>query len=269
MGLRPKPQRAAFLHHLIRDQFTLSTWILLGAAIQGTLLLLPLRPTYVIGPSFALLALKLIDTICVTLGWRRNAYLDGTIGSKFSTLLPQPDGTFGSARQTANPDDGKVAVLLLGFRTNHPLGPLSPGARETGAYFTTMNKHLESNASTNGFLGSTAYLGTGRTTKSEIMTTFYFRSLADIETFAHGPVHREGWDWWNKTVKEHRHLGISHEVYEAPRGKWETVYMNYHKTGMGATVHHVEDGKGEGKWVEPLVDAVKGPLSTHKGRTSV
>ena len=132
-----------------------------------------------------------------------------------------------------------------------------------------MVKDLETNVATNGFLGSTSYLGNSRTTKSELMTTFYFRSLADVEAFAHGPVHREGWNWWSATIKEHRHLAICHEVYEAPHGAWESVYVNYHATGMGATVHKVRDDEGQEKWVRPLVHAERGPLSTHKGRTHI
>ncbi|OCL01961.1 hypothetical protein AOQ84DRAFT_328129 [Glonium stellatum] len=266
---RPKDARSftAFLHNLVRDQLTLGTWLLLGAAGQSLLILLPLRPTYVIAPAFTLLLLQLLDTISVSMGWKRNYYLDGTIGTKATALLPQSDGSF-SARKPDS-DSGKVAVLLLGFRINHPLGVLSPGAREIAAHFNAMAKDLEVNAATNGFLGSSSYLGNSRTTKSELMTTFYFRALADIEAFAHGSVHREGWNWWNATAKEHRHLAICHEVYEAPRGAWENVYVNYHATGMGATLHKVQDSEGQGKWVEPLVHAEKGPLSTHKGRTLV
>ena len=107
---------ATFLHNLVRDQFTLGTWLLLGAAAQSLLILLPLRSTYVVAPAFALLILQLLDTILVSMGWKRNSYLDGTNGTQVTVLLPQLDGSF-SAR-APNSDSGKVAVLLLGFRTN-------------------------------------------------------------------------------------------------------------------------------------------------------
>ena len=109
---------AAFLHNLVRDQFTLGTWLLLGAAAQSLLILLPLPSTYVVAPAFTLLLLQLLDTISVSMGWKRNSYLDGTIGTKVTALLPQPDGSFSARAPNSDSDGGKVAVLLLGFRTN-------------------------------------------------------------------------------------------------------------------------------------------------------
>lgn len=65
------------------------------------------------------------------------------------------------------------------------------------------------------------------------MTVFYFQSLEGLRRFSHGPSHRAGWDWWNRTVKEHPDLSIMHEVYEAPAGSWENVYINYWPTSFG------------------------------------
>ncbi|KAF2182326.1 hypothetical protein K469DRAFT_740277 [Zopfia rhizophila CBS 207.26] len=261
----PKSERSANIQNLIRDQFSLKTWLLLGAAAQSILLLLPLRPTYNIAPAFLLLTLQLVDSVLVTLGWKRNIMIDGTIGRRVSAL--QPDHKF----DPKNPNfaNGKIAVLHLGFRINHPLGILAPGARDIAAHFMAMMKELNKSASTNGFLGHESYHNTSRTSKSELLQVMYFRSLSDIDAFAHGPVHREGWNWWNATVKQHRHLGISHEVFEALRGKWENVYVNYHETGMGAMRWPVVDGEGKEGWVGGLVEAGRGALVTHKGRIAV
>ena len=107
-----------------------------------------------------------------------------------------------------------------------------------------------------------------------------------MHAFAHGPLHREAWDYWNRTVKAHPYLGVHHEVFEADAGRWESVYANFQPTGLGATSSYLrrpDDGsnvpKGSGaaledgvsggvadEWVTPLMPANKGKLSTSVGR---
>jgi heme-degrading monooxygenase HmoA len=65
------------------------------------------------------------------------------------------------------------------------------------------------------------------------MTCCYFRSVEDIHRFAHSPIHREAWDWWNSIIESHPHLSIMHEVYSAPKKNWENIFINYHLTGIG------------------------------------
>jgi len=36
-----------------------------------------------------------------------------------------------------------------------------------------------------------------------------------MHAFAHSPLHREAWDYWNRIIKSHEFLGVHHEVYEA------------------------------------------------------
>ncbi|KAK9452458.1 hypothetical protein V1511DRAFT_200246 [Dipodascopsis uninucleata] len=267
-SMRPK-NRTAFLHHLIRDQFSITTWLLFGAAIQSTCFMLPIPRAYVIAPSIFYLSLKALSTLLITLNITTNTFLDGTLATKFTALIPNSDGTFAS-HSTPKEDDTRIAVLLLGFRVNHPLGILAPGAKETSDHFATMIESLESNSQTNGYLGSTSYLNASgsRPTKSELMITFYFRSLDHIHHFAHGPVHRDGWNWWNKTIKAHRHLSIMHEVYEAPKGKFENVFVNANPEGISATVYPIQDKDGKISWLSPIVDATKGQLASSAGRKS-
>lgn len=66
-----------------------------------------------------------------------------------------------------------------------------------------------------------------------IATCCYFRSVEDIHRFAHSPLHREAWDWWNSITATHPHLSIMHELYSAPAKGWENIYVNYHRTGVG------------------------------------
>jgi Domain of unknown function (DUF4188) len=89
--------------------------------------------------------------------------------------------------------------------------------------------------------------------------------------FAHGPLHREGWDWWNRTLHEHLHLGIYHEVFAVNSKNWETIYMNCEPTGLGATSYLKKDdklvsGAVADQWINPLVDASRGQLRAMLGR---
>jgi hypothetical protein len=62
-----------------------------------------------------------------------------------------------------------------------------------------------------------------------------------------------------------------HEVYEAPAGAYEGVYVNFQPSLLGATTYLKKDGKmvgGEVKpeFVNPLVDANRGPMRTSNNR---
>lgn len=253
-----------FLHNAVRDHLTIPTWLLVGASLQCLLLLLPIRAPYLRNLALLLLCIKATDTVLVILGLKRNTYMDGTITHNVTAIYPVQST---SDKPRSNASTGAVAVLLLGFRSNHPLGMFAPAASTLRSYFTDMRADLEANASSNGFLGVSPFLDAGhRTTSSTLMLNFYFRAAADIHAFAHGPVHRAGWDWWNKFVKEHKYLAIMHEVYEAPAGAWESIYFGFEPMGFGATTHLMPGREGKEEWVSPLVDASRGRLRTHRGR---
>jgi len=62
-----------------------------------------------------------------------------------------------------------------------------------------------------------------------------------------------------------------HEVFEAPKGMWEAVYINFQPTMLGATTYLKRNGALEGgkvgdEWVSGLLDANKGRLRTSVGR---
>lgn len=252
---------------ILRDQLPLTTWLLIGAALQSVLYLLPLRPAYALAPAFIVLLFKTIDTLLITYNLKPNPYLEGTITERTTALVPNSDGTFGEPSADAESNNDQIAVLILGFASNHPLGTFAPGAREIGSHFGKMIKDLKTNAETNGFLGSSNSLSNpqSRSSKSDIVTTFYFRSMQDVQNFAHGPVHREGWNWWNKIHQTYRHLMIYHEVYEAPKGGFENVAMHARPGGISTTLFPVKTKDGNG-WISPLVSAAKGKLVTATGR---
>lgn len=86
-------------------------------------------------------------------------------------------------------------------------------------------------------LGTTTWLGLNeRSTANQQMVATYFRTLEDVHAYAHSPLHREAWEWWNKITKSHPHLSIMHEVYQAPKDHWENIYINNHLTGIGQSI---------------------------------
>ena len=72
-------------------------------------------------------------------------------------------------------------------------------------------------------------------------------------------------------MSAHKHIGFMHEVFEAPRGMWEGVYINFQPVLLGATTYLKRGGKREGgevkdEWVSGLLDANRGRLRTSNGR---
>lgn len=103
------------------------------------------------------------------------------------------------------------------------------------------------------------------------MLVSYWRSLEDVHNYANSPLHKEVVKWWDSTIKEHSHIGFMHEVFEADKGHWENVYINFQPTGLGATTYlrkgdKLQGGEVPDEWVSPLVDANKGKLRTGRGR---
>jgi hypothetical protein len=105
---------------------------------------------------------------------------------------------------------------------------------------------------------------------NEFLIISYWHSLADVHAFAHSPTHREAWRWWESTLKEHKHIGFMHEVFEADRGMWESVYVNLQPTLAGATTilkkgRDLVQGNVGDTWITPLLEA-RGKLRTSNGR---
>ncbi|KAJ5465334.1 uncharacterized protein N7458_001020 [Penicillium daleae] len=150
---------------------------------------------------------------------------------KFSAQIPDRQGHF--------PDKAaghEVVLILLSARSNHPLGIFGPGYQQVGDYMTKMQNHLSKNADKFGYLGHTTWIeANGRTTANAVMTATYFRTVEELHKFAHSPLHKKVWRWWNSIAKTHPHLSINHEMYHAPEDCWETIYANCHPVGMAAT----------------------------------
>lgn len=71
-----------------------------------------------------------------------------------------------------------------------------------------MLKVLENNSQEYDFLGYESLVETGNSRSNALKGHYYFRTYEGLHKFAHSQVHRDGWNWWNKTVSQHPHLGM-------------------------------------------------------------
>lgn len=213
-------------------------------------------------PAVVLVAYRILDAYAISIGLKRNTYMDGVIMKKTSNVFPDDEGKFGS-----KPSNQDVVVFHIGTRFNHPMGLFAPHVKTVSDGFTQMIKDLEGHSDEFGFLGATAWHNLSAESKNEILIVCYFRNVEGLHEFAHSPYHMKLWDWWNKTVQEMPHISIFHETYHVPAGNWETVHVNSHIAGLGSTVFKIpEEGTGKEIYSHPIVDASKGLLKTSAGR---
>lgn len=102
----------------------------------------------------------------------------------------------------------------------------------------------------------------------------YWRTADDVLKFAAGPTHKETWAWWDAHAPELKHIGISHEIFQADRGMYENVYHNFQPTRLGATSFFRQGDKMIGgtvadSWISPLVSASRGKLRSARGRMNI
>lgn len=200
-----------------------------------------------------LLGRSLLATILQTRALKTNPFAAHVIPGRVTAQLPVPrgqdDDSTPQPRSIAG-NFGHVAAATplvtfhLGIRFHHPLGLLAPGAREMGTYFEAMREALASRRDEFGVVSTSLWRGTEASSQSAIMLVAYFTSAAALNRFAHDPVHRDGWDWYHRLVREQgcRHFGLFHETFVSRPGEWETIYMDCEPTLLGAGNVRVRDG---------------------------
>ncbi len=99
------------------------------------MLLLPKR--YALTPAIILLAIHFIDVLLVTKGLKPNPYLKNVVFKKSTPQVLDQNG------ELESPGQEKVAVLLLGAKSNHPLGIFSPDFGMVNKFLTNMTEQLE------------------------------------------------------------------------------------------------------------------------------
>ncbi|ORY10725.1 hypothetical protein BCR34DRAFT_601859 [Clohesyomyces aquaticus] len=220
--------------------FRISSWLLLGATLQGlTLVLLPKRIALL--PPLFILLYRIILAFLIASGRLPNELDEGVIHVKTSSQFPAADGTL-----TAPRSGSSIVVFILGSHNSSPLGRLTPGVKEVGMHFAAMWKQAEAGKAKYGYLGNTPALA-AQEDPSEIfgyrggddkgLTTVwisYWKDLEGLHRFAHEEAHWKGWMFWEKEgAKKLPFLGLFHEAYEVPAGSWENVYLGCRPFGMG------------------------------------
>lgn len=156
--------------------------------------------------------------------------MDGVVVGKASAQIP------GSTTPASEP----LLAIKLAARSNHPLGTAHPHIIKIGGFFQQMIRHLDNNSEDYNYLGAQTYLGVERATANEVIVMIYFKDYAGLYKFAHtAQVHKTAWRYWNKEGMKNpvagRQFAIMHETLQVPARSWESIYINYHRTDIGAT----------------------------------
>jgi hypothetical protein len=149
------------------------------------------------------------------------------------------------------------------------MGILGPRFKELGGFFDKMQRDLDANAEKYGLLGASSWIGNGeRATGNELLTVMYFKTAEGVHAFAHDPLHREGWLWWNKIIASTPYISIWHELYVAPKGHYESIYVNSEPILLGSVVSPIQTKQGK-QWISSVVDASRGVLKSSRGRMTL
>ncbi|GIH09182.1 transcriptional regulator [Rhizocola hellebori] len=137
-----------------------------------------------------------------------------------------------NGRMTAD-IEGDFVVFLIGMRFNKPWK-----VHKWWAVFTAMPRMLKVlyRRPETGFLGATfAITATGP------LLVQYWRSAEQLEAFARDASmpHNPAWKSFNRAIGGNGDVGIWHETYQVPAGKYETVYGNMPRVGLAKAAEHV------------------------------
>jgi Domain of unknown function (DUF4188) len=124
--------------------------------------------------------------------------------------------------------EGDFVVFLIGMRINKlwKVWKWLP----TFVAMPRMLRELEQNADS-GFLGANQYVGSPR----RPMLVQYWRSFEHLETYARSrdAAHWPAWVAFNKRIGSDGDVGIWHETYLVPAGRYDCVYNNMPPIGLG------------------------------------
>lgn len=250
----------------IKQSVDTTSLLLIGALIQGTIVLSFPR-VWALLPTILILLARFSENLAITFKFKSNPYLTDVIQKRFATVIPDADGNI-----SAQPASDKVAILILSLKINHPLGLFAPNVAGINEWQGGMMKELDKDAKTNGFLAQTTYQGRDSRGAPEIMLLSYWRSVEDIHNYAEGPLHRKALAWWEKMTKAQgmEHIGISHEIFEAPASRWEALQMNSQPARMGLMSFFKKGDKEMGgtvedEWMGAIVPAT-GKWKSSRGR---
>jgi hypothetical protein len=139
-----------------------------------------------------------------------------------------------AGRFTAQTNEPFV-VFLIGMRVNKfwSLSKWLPVAQAMSPMLKTLYENPEK-----GFLGGENFF---RLSPVATLLLSYWRSFEDLENFARSPSepHLKAWQSFSKAIGADGSVGIWHETYLVDAGKYEAVYANMPKFGLGAATEHI------------------------------
>lgn len=241
------------------DKVSLPFFLVAGSTLQCLLsLALPARWAVVpIASYLAITALNVLLNHPSTVGIPRTLPRN-VVPGRTAAQLPLPDGSF---RATAAAD--QVVVFHVGAQFNHALGPLCPGAKETGARFDALHADIVARREELGMLSTDAWTTTMDGSFTTLVT-MYFRDIESLHKFAHEEMHRKAWDWF--AAQKFPHIGVFHEMFLVPKNGYEAVFLNCKPFLMGGVASLARSEEGEEKWVNALVSADTPALKTQYSR---
>ncbi|CZR69179.1 uncharacterized protein PAC_19079 [Phialocephala subalpina] len=242
-------------HTRIRANFTIVDWLLMGSLLQAIVIVsTPLPIIYVLFPTFSLVIFKLARLALKIYGVVENPRMENVRLGRQTALFPPKDGAV--TRRPGEPVGGEGI----------PLGLFYPTYRTVSAHARAMYRDLETHASEYGFLGYSDYNSNDVLKQGNLLSVMYFRSVEDVQKWAHGKVHREGWDWWNSMSGNGKTdcISIGHEIYSVPKGGGRIfmlirsllileVVVSSNGCEQDSQESFAEDGECEGKEWKPLV----------------
>ena len=130
--------------------------------------------------------------------------------------------------------EGDFVVFLIGMRINRLWKPWKWAP--TLVAMPRMIRELERSPDS-GFLGARPMLAGPRSP----VVVQYWRSFDHLEAYARSrdATHWPAWVAFNKRVGSSGDVGIWHETYLVPGGRYESVYNNMPPTGLGAVTRRV------------------------------
>ena len=123
----------------------------MGACLQSCVTII-VPSIYGLAPSALFLLTRLINTALITFSYKKNPYLEEVVMNKTTAQIPDGDGNFVDAGQQ------KVGILILGAKSNHPLGLFAPDFGKVNVYVEQMSRELEAGAEHNGCKSLTRFL---------------------------------------------------------------------------------------------------------------
>jgi hypothetical protein len=96
---------------MFRDNFTISTWLAIGAVLQSAAYSIIGRTAFL--PALCILVYRVADAYAITTGLKHNHHLDGVIQESVSA---QFRGDMDGDAET--PADSDICVFLLGSKVN-------------------------------------------------------------------------------------------------------------------------------------------------------